>query len=1032
MDLDNAKPQKSKTEPPVAARGETSVDGWRVEAESAAPGTERPGASGLMEAVVERRNLQAALKRVKQNKGSPGIDGMTVDDLPNHLRVHWRSLREQLLTGTYQPQPVQRQMIPKSGGGERELGIPTVLDRFIQQALLQVLQPRFDPTFSEHSHGFRPRRSAHDAVREAKRYVQQGRRWVVDVDLEAFFNRVNHDVLMGRLAKRIEDCRVLGLIRRYLSAGIMANGVVTERYEGTPQGGPLSPLLANVLLDEVDKELEKRGHAFVRYADDSNVYVRSRRAGERVMQALRRLYAKLHLRVNEAKSAVAPVQGRKFLGYTFWLSSKNEVRCTIARKALDAMKDRVRHMTSRMRGRSLAQVCQDLRVYLPGWRAYFRLVESPGGLSRAGLLDPTPPPRTANEAVGAWRDGLPRAAPTRDLSRRRSPRGGQRDPLVADLWDASPQHRAAEQALRRAGASPARRVTSTPRTAGCGPACPVVWQGSPEIIRGPYADTFVERACEETGLSRPTIYNYVDRSRSLVEVLGPALLKEMLSGREKIANDENILIKIAQLPAARAQKVVEVYMHGRGEAAAARLAEKSLHGHRLGKLTNGHEARLRGGVLVDDPNDDRAPNVLNEARNVVLFGDALVHLRESIPPESVQTCITSPPFYGQRDFGTRHWFGGDSSCKHDTRVAHRPFHGGFATSEYRTAKASVDGQTAVTHSCSKCGAWLGQLGQEPDIGMFLDHLVEVFRAVRRVLRPDGVCWIEIGDSYNAGTATASRPTTTAAQGVWTREAARSRTNASNVPVKSLLLVPQRLLDHARAAVYVTHGPVSCAAGRDSGYVAVSRQHRHLLRPLGVGRTGAHLRRLRQADPRARRKKGVLGALPHHRLSPASSRRPPRSSCCRRASPRSGRPRRRGTPPARRAGSPRHCEPRRRGCPVSRRPRISMAPMAVASDGALVVNAAQLATSGSLEAIVEMAKRTGLDVFVGVVVPERLRSRVLRDLDDAAADIVGRLGPKLTGDASSSADAPSSAASRRGDRDQHARPRRHQRGRRRQP
>jgi RNA-directed DNA polymerase len=378
MDLDDAMPQKSKNmELPIGTRGEASDAGRSVEAGSAAHGTERPGTSGLMEAALERRNLQAALKRVKQNKGSPGIDGMTVEDLPDHLRVHWPSLREQLLAGTYQPQPVRRHVIPKSDGGERELGIPTVLDRFIQQALLQVLQPRFDPTFSQHSHGFRPRRSAHDAVREAKRYVQQGRRWVVDVDLEKFFDRVNHDVLMGRLAKRIEDRRMLGLIRRYLSAGVMANGVVMDRDEGTPQGGPLSPLLANVLLDEVDKEMEKRGHAFVRYADDSNVYVRSRRAGERVMQALRRLYAKLHLRVNESKSAVAPVQDRKFLGYTFWLSPKNEVRCTIARKALDAMKDRVRHMTSRMRGRSLAQICQDLRAYLPGWKAYFRLVEFP-------------------------------------------------------------------------------------------------------------------------------------------------------------------------------------------------------------------------------------------------------------------------------------------------------------------------------------------------------------------------------------------------------------------------------------------------------------------------------------------------------------------------------------------------------------------------------------------------------------------------------------------------------------------------------
>lgn len=379
MSLDNAKPQKSKElEVPLAVRGEALGTGRSAEAGSATHGTERPGTSGLMEAVIERRNLQAALKRVKQNKGGPGIDGMTVDELSDHLRVHWPSLREQLLAGTYQPQPVRRHAIPKSGGGERELGIPTVLDRFIQQAILQVLQPRFDPTFSEHSHGFRPRRSAHDAVREAQRYVQQGKLWVVDVDLEKFFDRVNHDVLMGRLAKRIEDRRMLGLIRRCLNVGIMAGGVVMERHEGTPQGGPLSPLLANVLLDDVDKELEKRGHAFVRYADDCNVYVQSQRAGERVMQTLRRLYAKLHLRINESKSAVARAKDRQFLGYTFWVSSKGEIRRTIASKALDAMKQRVRRMTSRMRGRSLAQICQDLKGYLPGWKSYFRLVELPG------------------------------------------------------------------------------------------------------------------------------------------------------------------------------------------------------------------------------------------------------------------------------------------------------------------------------------------------------------------------------------------------------------------------------------------------------------------------------------------------------------------------------------------------------------------------------------------------------------------------------------------------------------------------------
>ncbi|AKU90708.1 Retron-type RNA-directed DNA polymerase [Vulgatibacter incomptus] len=363
---------------PLEDRGEAPRAERSEEASSAANGNERPGASDLMAKVLERQNLQAALKRVRNNKGSPGIDGMTVDELPDYLRANWLRLREEILSGRYQPQPVRRHAIPKSGGGERQLGIPTVLDRFIQQALLQVLQPLFDPTFSEHSHGFRPRRSAHNAVREAQGYVQQGKRWVVDVDLESFFDRVNHDVLMGRLARRIGDKSVLRLIRRYLNAGIMANGVVVERYEGTPQGGPLSPLLANVLLDEVDKDLESRGLSFVRYADDCNVYVRSRRAGERVMETLRRLYSGLRLRINETKSAVARVWDRKFLGFTFWVAKGKEVRPKVARKALDAMKDRVRQITSRSGGRSLPQIAAELRAYLVGWKGYFRLAVTPG------------------------------------------------------------------------------------------------------------------------------------------------------------------------------------------------------------------------------------------------------------------------------------------------------------------------------------------------------------------------------------------------------------------------------------------------------------------------------------------------------------------------------------------------------------------------------------------------------------------------------------------------------------------------------
>jgi len=330
-----------------------------------------------MEHVVERSNVTAAWKRVKQNKGSPGIDGMTVEELPTYLAQHWEALRAQLLDGTYQPKPVRKQAIPKRGGGVRELGIPTVLDRCIQQSLLQVLQPMVDPTFSEHSHGFRPGRNAHEAVCEAQRYIQAGQRVVVDVDLERFFDRVNHDVLMGRLEQRIGDKRMLGLIRRYLEAGIMANGVVTERDEGTPQGGPLSPLLANVLLDEVDQELEKRGLAFVRYADDCNVYVRSKRAGEDVMQTLRRLYARLRLRINEAKSAVDRPWNRTFLGYSFWVAKGRAVKRKVASNALDAMKTRVRAMTTRNGGRSLEAVFAELRSYLPGWKAYFRLADTP-------------------------------------------------------------------------------------------------------------------------------------------------------------------------------------------------------------------------------------------------------------------------------------------------------------------------------------------------------------------------------------------------------------------------------------------------------------------------------------------------------------------------------------------------------------------------------------------------------------------------------------------------------------------------------
>jgi RNA-directed DNA polymerase len=355
--------------------GEAVSEAVSDEAASARHAQTDCGAGDLLEQALARENLVRAWKRVKANKGSAGVDGRTVQDTGAYLKSAWPAIREALLDGSYRPEPVRRVGIPKPGGGVRELGIPTVLDRLIQQALLQVLQPLIDPTFSAHSHGFRPGRSAHGAVLEAQQHVQAGCRVVVDVDLEKFFDRVNHDILMDRMAKRIADKRVLRLIRRYLQAGILLHGVSIERHEGTPQGGPLSPLLANVLLDEVDRELERRGHRFVRYADDCNVYVGSRRAGERVLQALRGCYARLRLRVNESKTAVAPVWRRKFLGYCFWETSKGETRRGVASEVLQRLHNRLRQLTRRCGGRSLEQIAQDLRSYVPGWKAYFRLAE---------------------------------------------------------------------------------------------------------------------------------------------------------------------------------------------------------------------------------------------------------------------------------------------------------------------------------------------------------------------------------------------------------------------------------------------------------------------------------------------------------------------------------------------------------------------------------------------------------------------------------------------------------------------------------
>ena len=330
------------------------------------------GKDRLMELILLGENLQRALKRVKQNKGAAGVDHMGTEQLHGHLKQHWASIKQQLLEGTYQPQPVKRVEIPKSDGSRRMLGIPTVLDRFIQQAMLQILQEQWDETFSQFSYGFRPSRSAHQAVRQAQHYVQDGYRWVVDIDLEKFFDRVSHDKLMGIVSKRVNDQRVLKLIRRYLQSGVMINETLHETLTGTPQGGPLSPLLANLLLNQLDRELEKRGHRFVRYADDCNIYKRSWKAGERVKASITRyLSHRLKLKVNEAKSAVARPWYRSFLGFT--ISSRSNLR--VSRKAEKALKTRVREITGRTRGRSIKAIISELGLYLKGWKLYYGIVQ---------------------------------------------------------------------------------------------------------------------------------------------------------------------------------------------------------------------------------------------------------------------------------------------------------------------------------------------------------------------------------------------------------------------------------------------------------------------------------------------------------------------------------------------------------------------------------------------------------------------------------------------------------------------------------
>jgi RNA-directed DNA polymerase len=331
--------------------------------------------ASLMEAVVERGNLRLAYQRVVENKGAAGVDQLAVSELKDHLKQHWPTIRTRLLAGDYHPQPVRRVDIPKPQGGVRTLGIPTVVDRLIQQALLQVLQPMFEPTFSEASYGFRPGRNAHQALRQARQYVAQGKRWVVDVDLEKFFDRVNHDLLMSKLAVKIGEARVLTLIRRYLAAGLMADGLVQPRTEGTPQGGPLSPLLSNILLTDLDRELERRGHTFCRYADDCNIYVASERAGAGLLQSLTVfLGERLKLKVNQAKSTVARPWQRKFLGYSLTWHQKPRLR--IARLSLQKLTEKVKVLLRGARGQSLAATIQTLNPVLRGWAAYFKLAET--------------------------------------------------------------------------------------------------------------------------------------------------------------------------------------------------------------------------------------------------------------------------------------------------------------------------------------------------------------------------------------------------------------------------------------------------------------------------------------------------------------------------------------------------------------------------------------------------------------------------------------------------------------------------------
>jgi len=467
--LELAFPDDRRGEAPRAAAEGTEVP-------MARQGDERPaGTEGLMEEVVEDKNVKKALRRVRSNRGSPGVDGRTVRELPDCLREHWSEIRQHLLASTYQPQPVKRVEIPKPGGGVRKLGIPTVLDRLIQQAILQVLQPRWDPMFSDSNFGFRPGRSAHQAVAQAQQCASQGYTWVVDLDLEKFFDRVNHDRLMGRVAQRVQDKRLLKLLRAFLNAEVLDHGLVSSTTEGTPQGGPLSPLLSNLVLDELDLELESRGHRFVRYADDCNIYVRSERAGQRVMESVKRFVTgKLKLKVNRAKSAVDRASKRSFLGFRF--TEGERPRRDLAPEAKQRFQQRVRALTCRNRSVSLERRVEVLGRYLTGWNQYFGFCEMPSTLRH---LDSWVRRRLRCAVWKQWKRGRRRFAELRlrdvgkDLAARTagSPRGPWRISRSPAMNCAFPIHVFDTLGLPRISPRPRAQPR---RTAGYGPVRTVV------------------------------------------------------------------------------------------------------------------------------------------------------------------------------------------------------------------------------------------------------------------------------------------------------------------------------------------------------------------------------------------------------------------------------------------------------------------------------------------------------------------------------------------------------------------------------